>query len=58
MSTKSFDIDLVLDTDEAMQNFIDAIQEADRRGPLEIKDFSEELARGRALIAKGCPFNE
>ena len=56
MPARSFDIDLILDTDEAMQNFIDAIKEADRRGPLVVKDFSEELARGRVLIAKGCPF--
>ena len=58
MATKSFDIDLVLDTDEAMRNFLDAIQTADRRGPLKLKDFSEELAKGEALIAKGSPFDE
>ncbi|MCL2149227.1 MAG: hypothetical protein FWH47_07820 [Methanomassiliicoccaceae archaeon] len=58
MPTRSFDIDLVLDTDEALQNFLDAIEEADRRGPRVIRDFSEELARGKALIAKGCPFDD
>ena len=57
MSVRSFDIDLVLDTDEDMQNFLDAIKVADRRGPIKVKDFSEELAREKALIAKRCPFN-
>jgi len=58
MSTRSFDIDMIIDTDEALRNFLDAIEEADRRGPMEIEDFSEELRRGRELIAKGCPFDD
>jgi len=58
MATESFDIDLVLDTDEALQNFLNALEAADRRGPMEIQDFSEELRRGRELIAKGCPFDD
>ena len=58
MSTKSFDIDLVLDTDEALQNFLDAVETADRRGPIELPDFSDDIAKGKALIAKGCPFDD
>ena len=57
MAKKSFDLDLVLDTDEALQKFIDAMEEADHRGPMDLPDISEELARGRELIAKGCPFD-
>lgn len=57
MAKESFDIDLVLNTDEALQNFLDAIEVADRRGPLNLSDPSDELARGRKLIAKGCPLD-
>jgi len=58
MSAKSFDTDLVLDTDEALQNFLDAIEEANRRGPMELPDFSEDIRKGKELIAKGCPFDD
>ena len=58
MSTRSFDIDLVLDTEEALLNFLKAIEDADRRGPLKLHDYSEDLARGEAMIAKGSPFND
>jgi hypothetical protein len=57
-STKSFDIDLVLDTEESLQNFLEAMEMADRRGPLELPDFSDDISRGKALIAKGCPFDD
>jgi len=46
MSAKSFDADLYHDTDEALQNFLDAVEEANRRGPMELLDFFEELRRG------------
>jgi hypothetical protein len=58
VATISFDLDLILDTEEAVQNFLNALEAADRRGPLETRDFSEELRRGRELIAKGCPFDD
>jgi len=57
MAKESFDIDLVLKTDEDLQNFLDAIDSADRRGPLELPDFSEELKKGKELISEGCPFD-
>jgi len=58
MSTRSFDEDLILDTDEAILNFLKAIEAADRRGPMVLPDFTEELRRGRELIAKGSPFKD
>jgi hypothetical protein len=57
MAKESFDVDLVLDTDEALQNFIDAIEAADARGPLELPDFSDALKKGKELVEKGCPFS-
>jgi hypothetical protein len=58
MPTAPFHIDLVLDTEEAILNFIKAIEAADRRGPMVLPDFTEALKRGRELIAKGCPFDD
>jgi DNA-binding phage protein len=52
VSTHSFDTDLVLDTDEAIQNFLDAIEAADRRGPMVLPDSSEAIRRGVEAIAK------
>jgi hypothetical protein len=49
---------MILDTDEAIQNFLDAIEAADRRGPMVLPDSSEAIRRGRELIAKGCPFDD
>jgi len=43
MSAKSFDVDLFLDTDEALQIFLEIIEEANRRGPMELPDFFEEI---------------
>lgn len=53
MATESFDMALVIDSDEAAENFLKAMDAADARGPLEIQDFSEELLRGEELIEKG-----
>jgi len=58
MSTRSFDIDLVLDTEEALLNFLKAIEAADRRGPLKLHDYTEDLDRTKALIAKGSPIDD
>jgi hypothetical protein len=52
VATRSFEIDMVLDTDEALQNFLNALESADRRGPLELPDLSAELEKGREIIAK------
>ncbi len=53
MATESFDMALVIDTEEKAANFLKAIDEADRRGPLKVRDFSEELRLGEELIKKG-----
>ena len=41
MATESFDMALEIKTEEGAENFMKAIEEADARGPLEIRDFSE-----------------
>ena len=53
MATESFDMSLVIDTDEAAENFLKAINAADARGPLKTRDFSKELLLGEELIEKG-----
>ena len=40
-------------SDEAAANFPNAVDSADARGPLEIRDFSEELLLGVEPIEKG-----
>lgn len=52
MATESFDMALVIDSDEAAENFLKAIDAADARGPLKAQDFSKELLRGEELIEK------
>jgi len=53
MATESFDMALAIDSDEAVANFPNAVDSSDARGPLEIRDFSEELLLGVELIEKG-----
>ncbi len=53
MTTESFDMALEIRTEEGAANFMRAIAEADARGPLEIRDFSEEERRGEELLRKG-----
>ena len=53
MATESFDMALVIDSDEAAENFLKAIDAADARGPLKTQNFSEELLRGEELVEKG-----
>ncbi len=53
MATISFDMELVIDSDEAAENFIRAIDAADARGPLEFSDISDELRRGDDVIKRG-----
>ena len=50
MATESFDMALAIDSDEAVANFPNAVDSSDARGPLEIRDFSEELLLGVELI--------
>jgi hypothetical protein len=52
MATESFDIDLVLDTEEALLNFLKAIEAADRRGPMVLPDSTEALRRGQEIVAE------
>jgi len=56
MVTESFETDMVIDTDEALQNLLSAIEKADRRGPIRFPDLSEEFNKGKEAVSKGCPF--
>ncbi len=58
MATRSFDLELVLDTDETLQNFLVAMEIAKKRAPLVLPDFREELAKGDANIPDRCPFGD
>ena len=53
MTTESFDMALVIDTEEKAADFLKAIDEAERRGPLKVRDFSEELRLGEELVRNG-----
>lgn len=53
MATESFDMSLIIDTDEAAENFLKAIDEADARGPLKLDDISGELLEGEEFLRKG-----
>ncbi len=53
MATESFNMALVIDSDEAAENFLKAMDAADARGPLKTEDFSEELLLGEELVEKG-----
>jgi len=53
MATVSFFRNLVINTEEEAQRMLDAIEEAEKRGPLEIHDFSEEFKLGEEIIERG-----
>ena len=53
MATVSFDTDLVIDTEEKAARFLEAMDEADRRGPMRFRDISSELRLGEELVEKG-----
>ena len=53
MAIESFNMALEIKTEEGARNFLKAIEEADARGPLKIRDFSEEERRGEELLKKG-----
>ena len=53
MAIESFDMALVIDSEESAANYLKAVDVADARGPLIIQDFSEELLRGEGLVEKG-----
>ena len=53
MATVSFDTDLVIDTEEKAARFLKAIDDADRRGPMKVRDISAELRLGEELVEKG-----
>lgn len=53
MATVSFDRALIIDSDQAAENFIRAMDAADARGRLEFNDLTEELRRGDELIKRG-----
>ena len=53
MATVSFDRNLVITSDEEAQRMLDAIEEADMRGPESMKDFSAELEAGEEFVKRG-----
>ncbi|MCL2149224.1 MAG: hypothetical protein FWH47_07805 [Methanomassiliicoccaceae archaeon] len=53
MATISFFTNLVISTEEEAQRMLDAIEEAERRGPLEYPDIDEELKRGEEFVKRG-----
>ena len=53
MATISFDTDLVIDTEKKAARFLEAIEEADKRGPMKFRDISAELRLGEELVKKG-----
>gem|GEM_PF-1307452 len=53
MATVSFFRNLVISTEEEAQRMLDAIEEAETRGPLECYDFSEEFKLGEEIIERG-----
>ena len=54
MAIVSFFRNLVISAEEEAQRMLDAIEEAERRGPLEYPDIDEELRRGEEFVKRGC----
>ena len=53
MATVSFFRNLVISTEEEAQRMLDAIEEAEKRGPLKYRDFSEAFRRGEEFVKRG-----
>ena len=53
MATVSFERNLVFSDEEEAQRMLDAIAEADERGPVQYSDFSEQLAIGEEFLKRG-----
>ncbi|MDR3282412.1 MAG: hypothetical protein LBS92_02235 [Candidatus Methanoplasma sp.] len=53
MATVSFERSLVISDDEEARRMLDAIAEADARGPEEYRDFSEQFAAGEEFLKRG-----
>jgi hypothetical protein len=53
MATVSFERNLVISDEEEAQRMLDAIAEADERGPIRYSDFSEQLAIGEEFLRRG-----
>ncbi len=53
MATVSFDRALVIDSDEAAEDFVRALDAADARGRPEFSDVSDDLRRGDEVIKRG-----
>jgi hypothetical protein len=52
MATSSFDTNLVLDSDEVAQRFIDAIDSADQNPPIEYVDVRKMLENSKVLAMR------
>ncbi|MCL2149219.1 MAG: hypothetical protein FWH47_07780 [Methanomassiliicoccaceae archaeon] len=53
MATVSFHRNLVISSEEEAQRMLDAMDEAERRGPVEYPDYSEALKRGEEFVKRG-----
>jgi hypothetical protein len=53
MATISFERNLVIKNEEEARRLMNAIEAADARGPLDIRDFTAELKAGEEFIKKG-----
>ena len=53
MATVSFHRSFVISTEEEAQRMLDAIEEADARGPEEFPDLSEAFRRGEEFVKRG-----
>jgi len=53
MATISFQRNLVISTEEEAQRMLDAMDEAERRGPLTYPDFTEGFKRGEEFVERG-----
>ncbi|NLN72422.1 MAG: hypothetical protein GX137_06540 [Thermoplasmatales archaeon] len=53
MATISFKRSLVIRNEEEARRLMDAIDAADARGPLEIRDFTAELEAGKEFVKRG-----
>ena len=52
-ATVSFERNLVISDEGEAQRMLDAIAEADERGPVQYSDFSEQLAIGEEFLKRG-----
>ncbi|NLL94542.1 MAG: hypothetical protein GX224_02125 [Thermoplasmatales archaeon] len=50
MATVSFERELVIDTDEAARDFLEAMDLAEKRGPLNLPDLTKSFELGEKML--------